>query len=199
VSLPGAEGLLRWRQHVHLLLGPAGARSRLPRAGFFYVSGVERDRDRPYWAIWEEEGRYPDVIIELSSAHTVEEDHTTKFRLYERTFRTPEYFIYDPSTQRLEGWRLNDHRHYAPITPNEQGRLWSEEVGLWLGPIASMYLLTQRTFLRFFDVDGRVAPTFAEAAAAETAATRAQTAWAEVERLRRELAQLQAVRRKSKP
>jgi Uma2 family endonuclease len=160
---------------------------------FFYVSGVELDRDRPYWAVWDEDGRYPDVIIELSSPSTTEEDHTTKFRIYERTFHTREYFIYDPDTQLLEGWRLNERLRYQPITPNEQGRMWSEELGLWLGPIVSTYLRAERIFLRFFDAEGQMVPTFAEAEQ-----QRADLALEEVERLRQELKTLRKRRRKPK-
>src|SRR5271157_3555912 len=33
---------------------------------FFYVKdGVDFDRERRYWAVWEEGGRLPDVIVEL--------------------------------------------------------------------------------------------------------------------------------------
>src|SRR5947209_5684265 len=68
---------------------------------FFFVDGINRFPSRPYWAVWQEGGRYPNVIIEFLSPTTAEEDRTTKKRLYERTFRTPEYFCYDPDTQRL--------------------------------------------------------------------------------------------------
>lgn len=170
---------------------------------FFYVDGTERDRERLYWAVWEEEGRYPNVIIELSSPSTAEEDHTTKFRICERTFRTPEYFICDPETRRLEGWRLDDRHRYRPIKPDERGWLWSEELGLWLGPVLSSYLFTERHYLRFFDPEGRMLPTIAEAAEqertrAEAAETRAQTAEAEVERLRHELKRARRAGKKPK-
>lgn len=170
---------------------------------FFYVDGAEHDRERSYWAVWEEEGRYPNVIIELSSPSTAEEDHTTKFRIYERTFRTPEYFIYNPDTQLLEGWRLNNRQRYRPIKPDERGWLWSEELELWLGPARSTYLFTERVFLRFFDPEGRMLPTIAEAAEqervrAEAAETRAEAAEAEIERLRRENAKLRKGRSKPK-
>ena len=32
---------------------------------YFYVSGVERARERRIWAVWVEENRFPDVIIEV--------------------------------------------------------------------------------------------------------------------------------------
>jgi Uma2 family endonuclease len=81
------------------------ARTRKYRGtDFFYVEGVNRLPKRRYWAVWQEGGRYPDVIIELVSPTTAQEDRTTKKDLYERTFRTHEYYCYDPDAQTLEGW-----------------------------------------------------------------------------------------------
>src|SRR5438876_9386139 len=51
---------------------------------FFYVDGVELNPPRRSWVVWKEGGRYPDVIIELSSPSTYEEDRTTKKTIYER-------------------------------------------------------------------------------------------------------------------
>jgi Uma2 family endonuclease len=36
---------------------------------FFFVWGRPRQPMRPYWAVWDEDGHYPNVIIELSSPH----------------------------------------------------------------------------------------------------------------------------------
>jgi Uma2 family endonuclease len=44
------------------------ARTRKYRGpDFFYVDGVNRWPERPYWAVWQEGGRYPDVIIDAFS------------------------------------------------------------------------------------------------------------------------------------
>lgn len=37
---------------------------------FFAVLNVDGNRSRQGWVVWEEEGRYPDVIIELMSPST---------------------------------------------------------------------------------------------------------------------------------
>ncbi len=42
--------------------------------------------------IWEEEGRYPDVIVELTSPSTARTDKVRKKAIYEGTFRTPVSF-----------------------------------------------------------------------------------------------------------
>ena len=146
----------------------------------FYVGGVER-RERKGWVTWEEGGRLPDVIIELLSPSTAEIDRTVKKDLYARTFRTPEYFLYEPETQKLEGFRLVGGT-YQPLVPNAQGRLWSEQLGLDLGRWRGLIRDLETTWLRLFHPDGRLAPTKAEAAEA-----RAETAEAELKRLRAQL------------
>jgi Uma2 family endonuclease len=130
---------------------------------FFIKNGVDRTRWRAYWAVWEEGGRLPDVIIELVSPTTEKEDRTTKFTIYEQTLRTPEYFIYDPATQQLDGWRLFGSS-YAALQPNEQGWLWSEELGLFLGTWIGDYERIRATWLRMFTAEGELAPTGEEAA-----------------------------------
>jgi Uma2 family endonuclease len=150
---------------------------------FFYIkSGVDRTRERRYWAVWEESGRLPDVIIELVSPTTEREDRTTKFVIYEQTLRTPEYFLYDPDTQVLEGWRLRGDRFQA-LTPNERGWLWSEELGLWVGTWYGSYFNTTGTLLRFYDAQGNLVPTHEELQAQRAEAERQR---AEAERQRAE-------------
>jgi hypothetical protein len=104
-------------------------------------------------------------------------DRTTKKRLYERTFRTPEYFGYDPVEQELFGWRLADGE-YIPLEKDENGRLWSKELQFWLGLWEGKYQNLNESWLRYFDEDGQVVPTVGEAAERE------------ISRLREELARL---------
>src|ERR1700677_4132923 len=99
---------------------------------FFLVWGRPLKPMRRYWTVWKEDDHYPDVIIELGSPTTLKVDKGKKKSSYEKTFPTHEYFIYDPDKRKLFGWRLEDGR-YQRIAPNEQGRLWCEELGLWLG------------------------------------------------------------------
>lgn len=101
---------------------------------FFVVLDVDRNRERQGWVVWEEAGRYPDVIIELLSPSTASVDQNEKKVLYERTFKTRNYFIYDPfNPTSLQGWSLNNQFRYQPITSNAQGWLWSDILELWLG------------------------------------------------------------------
>jgi Uma2 family endonuclease len=152
---------------------------------FFFVDGVPGEPIRPYWAVWQEGGRYPDVVIELLSPKTATEDRTTKKDIYERVFHTAEYYCYDPATQQLEGWRLEGGR-YRPLTPNTQGWLWCEQLQLWLGTWSGPYLTNQATWLRFYDTAGQVVAVPTEALEVERQRAEAERQRAEAERQRAE-------------
>jgi Uma2 family endonuclease len=151
----------------------------------FFVRGVDGTRPREYWAVWDEDGRYPNFIIELLSPSTAEVDRTTKKAVYEGTFHTHEYYCYDPIECRLEGWRLGNDQRYHDIAPDERGWLWSEQLGAWIGTWEGPYQgNVQGVWLRLFDADGRLVPLFAEAER-----QRAEAAEAELARLRALLAE----------
>ncbi len=156
------------------------ARSRNFRGPDFFVvqGGVNLGPSRRYWAVWDEGGRYPDIIIELLSRTTAELDRTVKKKVYEQTFHTRNYFCYDPATQKLEGGELVGGR-YEPLQVNEEDQMWSSVLGLWVGTWKGEYLRQTGTWLRFFDEKGAVVPVEEEAAR-----HRAEIAEAEVERLR---------------
>ncbi len=151
---------------------------------FLFAKGVDRNRPRNYWAIWEEDGKYPDVLMELLSPTTAQADRTTKKALYEQTFRTPEYFWYDPATQELAGWRLGSGKAYEAIVPNERGWLWSGQLGLWLGLWQGEYLGIKGTWPRFFDAQGQLVLV-----KSEREAQRAEAAEAELAQLKALLAE----------
>ncbi len=165
----------------------------------FVVKEVDGTRDRLYWAIWEEDGHYPNLIIELLSPSTAVIDRTVKKDLYERTFRTPEYFLYDRITEELEGWRMGADGRYHAIEANEHGRMWSQELGVWLGTWRGLYQgQLERVWLRFFTNDGELIPLFAEREQkemlkekqrAENEKQRAENAQAELDRLKAFLAE----------
>jgi Uma2 family endonuclease len=152
---------------------------------FFLVKEVSQKPERRSWKTWEEDGRFPDLIIELLSPTTAIVDVTTKKRLYERTFRTPEYFAYDKDARRLIGFRLGEGIVYHSLLPNERGWLWSEELQVWLGEWEGEYEREFSVWLRFYTRAGQLAPTGEEAQAAAR-----REAEAEVARLRAELARL---------
>jgi Uma2 family endonuclease len=55
-------------------------------------------RPRNSWVVWEENGKYPDLIIELLSDSTANVDRGLKKALYQDHFRTPEYFLFAPDS-----------------------------------------------------------------------------------------------------
>jgi Uma2 family endonuclease len=157
---------------------------------FFFVRGGNLHPQRPYWAVWMEGGRYPEVIIELLSPRTAHEDRTTKRVIYEQTFHAPNYFCYDPITGQLEGWELHGGL-YEPLQPNEHGWLWSSVLQLWVGTWNGEYLRENATWLRFYDTNGQLVPVQEEAERqrADAERQRADAAEAELARLRALLAQ----------
>jgi Uma2 family endonuclease len=153
---------------------------------FFFVNDVDGTRERLYWWTFEEDGKFPNLIMELLSPTTAVGDRTTKKDLYERTFQTPEYLCYDPETRKLDGWRLQDGR-YRPITPNDKGWLWSQELEAWVGTWEGVYLGNRGSWPRFFDSDGNLMPT-----EAEDEKRRAEEAWQRAEQERQRAEALQA-------
>ncbi len=151
--------------NMFVYFSEAQARNRDYRGpDFFFVDQVDGTRAREYWAVWEEDGRYPDVIIELLSHTTAVVDRTVKKDLYERTFRTPEYFLYDPATEALEGWRLGHKGRYEAIVADERGWLWCEQLELWLGTWTGRHMRVEGVFPRFYDPRGRLVFNVAEGA-----------------------------------
>ncbi|AFZ31281.1 protein of unknown function DUF820 [Gloeocapsa sp. PCC 7428] len=152
---------------------------------FFVVLNTER-KERKSWTVWEEEGKYPNFILEILSESTAKNDRGLKKQLYQDVFRTPNYFWFDPYTLEFAGFKLN-YRIYEPLIPNEQGWLWSDELQLYLGIVGEQ--------LRFFTPEGQLVPTPEEAEAeerrrAEIERQRANAAEAKVELLQQKLREL---------
>ncbi|ELS50064.1 Uma2 family endonuclease [Microcystis aeruginosa] len=121
---------------------------------FFVVLGVAR-KPRKSWVVWEEDGKYPHVIIEILSDSTAETDRGLKKEIYQETFRTPNYFWFDPTSLEFKGFQLMAGK-YEEIAANEQGWLWSQQLELFLGVHDSQ--------LRFFTPEGKLVPTPEEVA-----------------------------------
>jgi Uma2 family endonuclease len=150
----------------------------------FWVGGVDPLRERQIWIAWEEDGRLPDVIVELLSPSTAKNDRTVKKDLYARVFGTAEYYLYDPQSRKLEGYRLSRRRIYRPLIPEAQGRLWSEQLGVSFGLWHGAWEGWETDWIRLFRSDGSLVPTEAEAER-----QRAEAAEAELARLRALLAE----------
>ena len=124
---------------------------------FFVVLDTER-KTRKSWVVWAEDGKYPNFIIEILSDSTANTDRELKKKLYQDIFRTPDYFWFDPYTLEFAGFHLVDGK-YQPLESNNQGHLWSQQLGLYLG--------ISQGLLRFFTSEGDLVPTPEEAAESE--------------------------------
>ncbi len=125
---------------------------------FFVVLGTTINPNRKSWVVWEEEGKYPNVIIEILSDSTAATDRGEKKQIYQDIFRTPDYFWFDPYTLEFQGFTIISGK-YQPIEPNEQGLLWSEQLQLYLGIYEEK--------LRYFTAEGELVPTPEETAVQE--------------------------------
>lgn len=129
----------------------------------FVVLGTVR-RERKSWVVWKEDGRMPDVIIELVSESTEAVDRGEKMRLYARTLRVGEYYIYDPWTYRLDGYRLDVGKgQYDALEPVEGSDLPCSQLGLRLGIRHGRVGDVETSWLRWLDSRGNPVPTPAEA------------------------------------
>jgi Uma2 family endonuclease len=158
----------------------------------FVVMDTTR-KERKSWVVWEEDGKAPDVVIELVSASTERVDRVDKMRLYAKLLRVAEYYIFDPFTGRLDGFELDpSSRSFRPREPDADGRIHSRATGLSLGVVPGRHHGIEAPWLRWIDPDGAVLPTGAERAAHEEARAaqaeaRATAALGRVEELERRL------------
>lgn len=125
---------------------------------FFVVLDTER-KVRKSWVVWEENGKYPNLIVELLSDSTASTDKGLKKQIYQDIFRTPEYFWFDPNNLEFAGFILLGGI-YRPIEPNSIGWLWSQQLNLYLG--------VHEKKLRYFTKEGQLIPTPEEVAKLET-------------------------------
>ena len=160
---------------------------------FFLVKGVDGTKPRESWVVWNEDGRYPDLVVEFVSPSTRGKDVDANAQFYAHVFRVPEYFWFDRRTGELAGYRLSG-RDYVQIEPDAQGRLWSEALGAYLGVWRGEYRGRVWSWLRLWDSEGNLVLTQAEHRAIAEAQVqqereRAAQLQAELERLREQLRQ----------
>jgi Uma2 family endonuclease len=162
-----------------LLYYVQGDRRKHVSPDVFVVRGVPKRPPRLYYLLWEE-GKAPDVIIEITSKTTRREDQNKKLVLYRDILKVPEYFQFDPTRDYLkpplQGFRLVEGQ-YLRIEPIDN-RLPSEVLGL--------HLERDGTELRLYNpVTGRWLPKPRERTAEEAAARlRAEAALHQAEEAR---------------
>lgn len=138
-----------------------GRRTIFVAPDLFVVFGVPKLRDgekRRVYKLWEE-GRAPQMVIEVTSDSTRDEDLQTKKDLYER-LGVQEYFLHDPLgdylNPRLQGFQLVAGR-YKPMDPGKDSSLTSQSTGLLLKPenegLRLIDAATGKLFLRSAEKD----------------------------------------------
>ncbi|MDZ8226167.1 Uma2 family endonuclease [Nostoc sp. ChiVER01] len=157
---------------------------------FFVVLGTQK-KDRKSWVVWQEDGKYPNVIVEILSSSTTAVDKGLKKEVYQDTFRTPDYFWFEPVTMELQGFHLVDGK-YQEIEVTTDGRLWSQQLELYLGVYEGK--------LRFFTTENELILSSEELAEqerlrAQQAEERVQQAEERAQQAEQEIARLREVLR----
>ena len=126
-----------------------GAEKRLA-PDIFVVFGTSKE-DRVSYTVWEEDGKIPDFVLEITSKGTVTKDRKENPLIY-GDLGVKEYFQYDPSgislkPDSLQGVRLENGK-YVPIAVSTLAdgtlSLHSQTLGL------DLHLFVDKTF-RFYD------------------------------------------------
>lgn len=177
-----------------------GNRLRHVSPDVFVVFGIPKSTtpERRRYLVWEN-GKAPDVVMEITSESTREEDIDAKMAIY-RNLDVREYFLYDPYEEYLDpplkGYRLIEGE-YQQIEAID-GRLPSSFLRLHLEPsegLLRLYNPTTKTWLPTPQEDHQ-ARLEAEAARRQAETARQQEeearrrAESEMQRLRQELEEL---------
>ena len=153
---------------------------------FFAVVGVPK-KERKSWVVWEE-GQAPNVVIELLSDSTRNEDKTRKKEIYQNQLRVPEYFWYDPfNPEDWAGFYLKGGE-YEPLERDRNNRYISYELGLALVQWFGTYKDVETVWLRWETLEGELLPT--ERELSQQAQQQAQQAQQKNEKLAAKLREL---------
>ncbi|UBF27569.1 Uma2 family endonuclease [Kovacikia minuta CCNUW1] len=129
-----------------------------------------------------EEGVRPSLVIEVVSPYYRKQDREIKVKEYAQA-GVQEYVIFDRRKQRGQmieevlGYRLVEGQ-YLPITPDEEGRILSETVGLLIGLQDSQVVMldsqTGERLLTSLELEQRASQAEARASQAEARASQAE-------------------------
>ena len=126
----------------------------------------------------QEEGVFPEFVLEVLSPSSIEHDQTDKRLLYE-ILGAQEYLLFAPepdmNTPALQGYRRDAAGRFEVWLADTEGRIWSDVLGL--------FIAVEGRSLRVTQSDGQPLLTYAES---EAARLRAE---AELAKLRERLEQ----------
>lgn len=189
--------LLAWADRTDVFVGgsmfvyfsPDLVRTRDFRGPDLFVAhGAER-RDRKSGVVWDE-GKGPDVVIELLSESTATFDTTEKKAIYQDRLRVPEYFWFDPLSAEFARFALHDGA-YQPIEADLGGSLPCRQLGLRLDRWRGTHGGVEATWLRWATGEGTLLPTGAQLAEQGRQLAEAERGRVEAERGRAERAERQ--------
>lgn len=155
---------------------------------FFVALDVPR-RERKSWVVWQE-GKGPDLVIELLSESTADQDKGVKKQIYQAQLRVPEYVWFDPFSGEWAAFALRDGV-YEPVVPDAQDRLISQRLQLALVRWEGTYQEVEARWLRWATLAGLLLPTGAELAERER--RQAEAAREQVEAARQHVAALETL------
>jgi Uma2 family endonuclease len=135
-----------------LLWYPVEGNNKLSAAPDVMVAFGRPKGYRGSYRQWEEGGIAPQVVFEILSPTNRPADIIGKFRFYDR-YGVEEYYLFDPETQRLEGW-LRDGDELQEI----------EHIDGWISPRLGVRFDLSDDELRIFRPDGRPLITYVELA-----------------------------------
>jgi Uma2 family endonuclease len=158
----------------------------------FVVLDVPK-KERKSWVVWEE-GKSPDIVIELLSASTAGYDKNAKKQVYQNQLKVAEYYWFDPfAPEDLAGFELRGGS-YQPQSLDARTRLISQQLKLALVRWYGNYEGIETVWLRWSHLNGELLPTpqearDIEAKRADTEAKARQAAEIEIARLQALLAE----------
>ena len=158
---------------------PNAARKKVLAPDVFVALAEERARGTFDVAA---EGGFPPFVLEVVSPSSTTRDQQEKRHAYE-LLGAREYALFTPregAPSTLEGYRRGATGGFEPWSPDEEGRLWSEVLGL--------HLVVRGALLQAQTAEGRLLLTPEQAEVARRRAEEAhRRAEDEAEQLRREL------------
>ncbi len=152
---------------MFLYFSPEQIKSRHFRGPDVLIAlGVEPG-ERKSWVVWQE-GKAPDVVIELLSESTHKTDKAIKPRVYRDEVGVREYYWFDPfeptdfagfafPESQVESGEASSRDALEPnLAPNENGWIMSEALGLRLGTWQGSYEGVEAVWLRWYTADGEL-------------------------------------------
>jgi len=155
----GIQGFVGGNMFIYYSL--AQVRTQDVRGPDFFAVRDVAGHERKSWVVWEE-GKGPDIVIELISESTAAFDRGDKQRIYQNELRVPEYIWYDPLSGEWAGFGLEDGV-YVPLPMDAEERLLCPRLGLALVRWWGTYQAIPARWLRWATLEGGLVLTEAEA------------------------------------